>query len=387
MDTNRLRDVLPSNARGSGLSTRFRLPMGRVGLLIGLAVPVALLFVVSQFLGYALANVKDTQVGIQLHAGQPFRVVGPGVYTDLQPFAEMKTISIAGLPFEVQDPEVLTKDKQRIGVAVTGTVHRPGVDKSDVLLRNWAQYRTFYTDDMALVGPDKKAGLMRSIGQQAMKVCVGDLTFDDAVIGSARDVLRECIDKQLDALAVGYGLEVRNVVVHDVILSKEVQGQLDAITKARFDTQLAHQREEQAKAEAERELAVQQGQIRVEQGKIQEKARQDALTAELNQKRFAAERAVIETEKANQEFTAQRDLEIAKVQRLVAEENARSTLAPEQAKAAMHEASPRYTDLRRTEAMAGAYKQTDKFVVLPDGTNPYVFIGGEKPPVVTASQP
>ncbi len=48
-------------------------------------------------------------------------------------------------------------------------------------------------------------------------MCVGDLQFSEAVVGSARDVLRECIDSELDKLAKGYGLEVRNVVVPNIM--------------------------------------------------------------------------------------------------------------------------------------------------------------------------
>ena len=46
-----------------------------------------------------------------------------------------------------------------------------------------------------------------------MKVCIGERTFNDNVIGTARDVLRECIDKELSRLADSYGLQIANVVV------------------------------------------------------------------------------------------------------------------------------------------------------------------------------
>lgn len=332
--------------------------------------------------GYVLAPVGDRQVGIQFRASQPYQVVGPGVYTDVAFFADLKKIDVAGLAFESYDPEVLTKDKQAVGVKVTGTVHRPDVTKADVLMRNWAQYSTFYTNDEALIGipgVDKdpgKPGLMANLSKQAMKVCVGDRSFEQAVVGSTRDDLRQCIDTELDKLAKDYGLEVRNVIVPEVDPGKEVRAQLDAITKARLDTEIARQRAEQAKAEADRELQVQQGAIRVEQGKVQEKSKQDAVTAKLEQEKLTAQRAVIEAEKTNQEFAAKRDLEIAKVKSEVAAQDAKSALAPELAKAAMIESSPRYADLQKTQALASAYKATDK-IIIPQGTDPYLFIGGQ----------
>lgn len=340
------------------------------------------LVVLSSVFGYAFYQVSSTQVAIQFMAGQPIGVVGPGVYTDLRPFADIRTINVAGLPFEVADKEVLTKDEQRIGVTVTGTVHRPGLDKSDQIIRNWSQYSIFYTDDAALVGtkstdPEKPgtSGVMTALGQQAEKVCVGDLNFDEAVIGSARDVLRECINQELDNLAAGYGLEVNNIVVPNIVMSAEVQKQLDDITAARFNTQLAQQRGEQAKAEADRDLQTQQGAIRVEQGKIQEKAKQDAITAELNKKALEAQAEVIQQQKANELLTTQKDLEIQTTQAKVAEQEANAKLAETRVQAQIYQGAPEYVKLKQIEYMSAAWKNTDK-VIIPAGTDPYIFIGG-----------
>ena len=56
-----------------------------------------------------------------------------------------------------------------------------------------------------------------------MKVCVGDRIFDEAVIGTARDELRACIDDEVNKLAANFGLRVENVAVPDVLLSPDVQ--------------------------------------------------------------------------------------------------------------------------------------------------------------------
>ena len=365
-----------SRSAGKGGLT-FVVWFGVIAIVLGVGFAIA-----DSMLGYVLTPVGDRQVGIQFRASQPYQVVGPGVYTDVAFFADLKTIDVAGLAFESYDLEVLTKDKQAIGVKVTGTVHRPDASKADILLRNWAQYSTFYLNDEALVGLPAigdnpgKPGLIANLSKQAMKVCVGDRSFEQAVVGSTRDDLRQCIDSELDELATNYGLEVRNVIVPEVDPGKEVRAQLDAITKARLDTEIARQRAEQARADADRELQVQQGTIRVEQGRVQEKSKQDAVTAKLEQEKLTAQRAVIEAEKANQEYAAQRDLEIAKVKAEVASQDAKSTLAPELAKAAMIEGSPRYADLQKTQALASAYKATDK-IIIPQGTDPYLFIGGQ----------
>lgn len=361
-----------------------KLPLRRILVIGGIVLAVLLIFsMFSSFVGYAFRNVRDNQVGVRFDANRPYDVVGPGFWTDLRPFQSIQTVSTNALHFEVGDPEVLTKDQQRIGVTVSGDVFRPGKDKAEILIQNWGNYRTYYLDDEALIGVNGdagKPGLMANLGQQAMKVCVGDLNFSEAVVGSARDTLRTCIDTALSNLADGYGLDVKNVVVPNVALGEAVQKKLDEITQSRYETQLAQQNALKAQADADRDLAIQQGQIRVEQGRVQEKAIQDAKTAQLNKQTLEAQRAVIEAQKANDLFEAQKNLEIADARRLAAEKDAAAALAPELAKAKMLQDNPAYVDLQKTQALAAAWKETDKIIV-PAGTSPVMIVGDGTTPV------
>lgn len=349
---------------------------------------IILLNVAGMF-GYVWADVGDNEVGMKFSANQPYEVVSSGKWTEFGLFKSIRGIKVSEMPFRMSDDEVLTFDKQRIGVVVTGTVRRPGRENPHVLLENWARYKSFYLDDVLLVGREEMAGkevkvtpgLMQSLGQQAAKVCVGDLPFDKAVIGSARDDLRECINKELSDLASGYGLSVSNVVVPNIILNSGVQKQLDAITEARLAKELADQRKLQATAEAQQEQARQQGQILVEQGRVQEKAKQDKITADLEKQVKDAQYSLIEKDKVNILLAAQKDKEIADVNRQTAEINAKSQLAPETTKAQLYQASPDYVALLKVQAESAAYKETDKIIVLPSGTNPLVFIGEQNVPV------
>lgn len=361
---------------------RFR-GQAAVGVAIIVVALAVVLFIVHLFTGYWFEGVSSKEVGIKMHAGQPVGVVGPGVYTDLQPFADLQQINVSEIPFTVDDPEVLTRDSQRIGVQVQGTVRRPGLDRSDLLMQNWSRYSAYYTSDDALAGRDHgtkdkddkgQIGLMDNLGNQAVKVCVGDLDFAKAVIGSARDDLRECIQRELNTLAENYGLVVSNIVVPNVAISDAVKGSLDAITKARFDQQVAEQQRLTAAAQADQALAVAAGAIRVEQGKVQEQARQDALTADLNQKTLAAQRAVIEVQKANDLFSAEQDRNIQAAKAEAALQAARASKADEAALAAIYQSNPAYANQKAVEAQSAAWKATDK-VVVPAGTNPNVIIG------------
>jgi hypothetical protein len=357
----------------------------------------------SGIVGYVWHDVSANEVGIKMNANNPYEVVGPGKYTQIGLFESMVNISVNDLFFTISDDEVLTSDKQRIGVLVQGTVRRPGRGNPEVLLANYGRYKMFYTSDETLLGRSEtidvrtkdssgkdvsqkltvmNGGLMGTLGKQAAKVCVGDSTFDKAVIGSSRDDLSQCINKEMTKLSEGYGLTVANAMVPNFVLSPAVQEQLDLITQSRFSTQVANQNAELARAKADQDLATQQGQIRVEQGKVQEKATQDARTADLQRKALEAQNAVITADKANQLLTSQKDLEIAQVQRQVAETNAQAAVAPELAKAKVYETNPAYTNYLNIQTQSGALKATDKVFILPEGTNPIVSMGQSNPSVI-----
>ncbi len=367
---------------------------------VGLAVLWLITTSIFGMFGYIWYDVNDRSIGVKFSANNPYAIVGSGKHTNVGLFESMKTVTVSGLPFSVIDEEVLTKDKQRLGIVVSGTVHRPGLAKTNVLLQYWSTYANFYLQDDLLVGAEKKVtiekkvkdaqgreqvqkeekvqqvgGLMQDLGKQAAKVCLGGMLFDDAVIGAGRDKLRDCINEELDKLSEGYKLEVHNIVVPNFVLNAEVQEKLDQITSARLSTDLAKQREQQVTAEANQRVAQEQGQIRVDHGKVQEKAKQDAITADLERKAKEAQNAVIEADKKNVLLAAEKDLGIAKVNLEVAQQNAKAQLAPELVKVQIYEGAPSYLRYLITQALAQAYKNTDKFVVIPDNVNPMMFMG------------
>ena len=125
---------------------------------------------------------------------------------------------------------------------------------------------------------------------------VGDRAFNDAVIGSARDELRVCIDAEVNGLAGSFGVVVKNVAIPNVILAPEVQVSLDAITQSRLDTVLAAQDAIKAKEQAAADQAREEGAVRVTLSRQQEEVRQQTILADLQRQRFEANRAVIEAE-------------------------------------------------------------------------------------------
>ena len=353
----------PSNPRPSFLSL---IPGWFVGLILGVIV-IAVLANVSKSFWY-FEVIENDQVGVTIEAGEIQGVLQPGIAYDFGLFVDLVKITTSAVAITVDDPELITIDKQRIGLEVTADVFRPR--EADIVISNYSRYRNIYLNDESL------QQRMTAFTLQAMKVCVGDKKFDEAVIGSGRDDLRACIDDELSGLAEPLGLEVRNVAVPQITISPEVQAGLDAIVQSRLATEKAKQDAEKAKQEAIAQQAVEEGRIRVDQAKLQEEARQQAILQDIKRQQLEAELAVIEQEKVNTEA----QLELTNLQQQVADEQALVDIAKELALAALYEKYPSFVALQIALANAAAIKPTDKFIFTQEGVFPnLIFSNGTLP--------
>ncbi len=358
-----------------------------VTIIIVVVVIGILLAVSSQFF-YLFAKVEEQEVGLRFKSARIQEVVGPGIYSDVGIFVEMKTVSSQAISFDVTDEEIITKDKQRIGLKVTGSIFRPSLANKKRLQELWAKYQNIYLED------GEALFQVQSLTRQAMKVCVGDRTFDDNIIGTARDALRACIDDELNELAANFGLSIENLVVPEVILSPEVQVALDAIVQSRLETEKAAQDKLRADAQAKAEQARQEGEIRVEQSRIQEQTKQQTILAQLEQEkilaqkavieaeranelaRVEAERAIIEAQKSNELLAAQQDLDINMALALAAAEKAKADLAAQIALAELYTTNSGFLELEMVRANAGALQPTDKIIFTPEGMVPTLVLPG-----------
>lgn len=371
-------------------------------IIIGVVVVIAVfaLFIFGSQFFYLFEKVDAQEIGIQFSGGRIKDVVGPGVYSDFGLFVSMIKVSSQAIPFSVEDAEIITKDKQRMGAVVSGDIFRPGETEKDVLRENWSKYRGLYTDDAALVAK------VQDFARQAMKVCVGGNTFDNNTIGSARDELRECIDDELNDLAGSVGLMVRNVVVPNIILSADAQAGLDAIVQSRLATEKAAQDELKAIAQAAAEQARVEGEIRVEQARIQETTRQQTTLAELERQRVEAQLAVIEAQrantlaeleterqkieatKANEILAAERNLQIRELEADAMEAAARGEVALRKALALLYAEHPEFQLVTIAEANAAALSATDKIIFTVEGSAPTIVLPGPGiTPTVNVAQP
>lgn len=366
-----------------------RVPSGSPFIIVIVVAVVGLILMLfARNFFYAFERIDEQEVGVQFQGGRIKDVVGPGVYTDVGLFVQIVRVSSQAISFSVQDDEIITQDKQRIGLLVSGDIFRPNIVQKDTIQALWAQYRPIYLQD------DLARNRIQDQARQAMKVCVGDRTFDDSVVGTARDVLRQCIDDELNARAMNFGLRVENLVVPDVILSPEVQSALDAIVQSRLETEKAAQDKLRADAQAFAEQARQEGEIRIEQSRIQEQARQQTALAELEEQKVAAQKAVIEAERANELarveaqkavieaekqnelLAAQRDIEIAQSLAIAAKEQAKAQIAVETALAELYAGQPNYVQLLMVQANASALRATDKVIFTAEGMTPTLVLPG-----------
>ena len=334
---------------------------------------VVVIFVVAVLAGFSKSFwyfevIENDQVGVTIAAGEIQGVVQPGIAYDFGLFVNLVKITTSAVAITVDDPELITIDKQRIGLEVTADVFRPR--EADIVISNYSRYKNIYLNDESL------QQRMTAFTLQAMKVCVGDKKFDEAVIGSGRDDLRACIDDELSSLAAPLGLEVRNVAVPQISISPEVQAGLDAIVQSRLATEKAKQDAEKAKQEAIAQQAVEEGRIRVDQSKLQEEARQQAILQDLKRQQLEAELAVIEQEQVN----AESQLQLTILQQKVADEQALVDIAKELALAKLYADYPSFVALQIALANSAAIKDTDKLIFTPDGVFPnLIFSNGTLP--------
>lgn len=341
-------------------------------VLAGIALAVS-----SLQLFYFFVKIDPGWIAVQIKGGQITNVVGPGVYSDFGLFTQIVPVKVSAVSVDVTDPELITSDKQRVGLQVTADAFRPDIAKGDVIRSKWDQYRELFLNDDAL------RQRINSFALQSMKVCVGDRTFDQAVIGSGRDELRQCIDEELSKLATGIGVDIQNVVVPQIIISPEVQASLDAIVQSRLMTEKARQDAERAKQEAAAKQAAQEGEIRVQQSVKQETARQETILADLERLKLNAQIAVITAQQTN----AQKQLELQRIQLEIAKVDAQIDLASEIARANLLTENPNYLSWIIAQANASALRETDKVIFTPEGVFPNLIFGNALPTVTTNSNP
>jgi hypothetical protein len=173
-------------------------------------IPAALVLVLASLVltgCFINDDVQTDQSGVIVDGGRIVRCEGPGVYTELGLFYDLVEVSNATLTFEVNDPEVATKDSQLVGVSVTIQAQRKNDCESVTnLLTNWP----------ALVDDEQLRSVISATTNEAMKVGTRQFTLTELL--DDRNKLATAIKDALKADAEKYSTNIINVSIKNVAL-------------------------------------------------------------------------------------------------------------------------------------------------------------------------
>lgn len=357
--------------------------------LIILAAILALIVVVFYAVKpvYVLKGLGQQEMGVKIRAGEIVDIVGPGgIYSDFGLFVKMENYNIEGVSFEVSDDEVFTKDMQPVFVQISGKVFRPSLTSikninangdveyfsKEEISRHFVNYRQLYKDDTALISQ------MDGFSRQAMKVCVGQNDLRGNAVAEGRDTLRNCVESELEKLTREIGLYVNNIVVTDVQASEQAMTVINETNQYLLDAEKAKAQSQKLQEEGKANAVQKEAEIRVQQAAAQETARQRVVLAELEEKELIAKREVLKAEKENAILEQNLNVEKAKAAAKAAE----ADLANTKLLAEIYQLNPLYYQLKIAETNASTIKETDKMIVVPEGTMPQLVLGKDIIPTV-----
>ena len=360
----------------------------------GIIVLVVLLALAAAFVFfkpvYLMKGLGQQEMGVKIRAGEIVDIVGPGgIYNDFGLYVKLENYNIEGVSFSVSDDEVFTKDMQPVYVEIRGQVFRPsltsiksvGGDGSvsyfskDEIAQHYVNYRQSYRDN------DVLKTQMDGFCRQAMKVCVGQNDLRGNAVAEGRDTLRSCIENELEKLTSEIGMYVNNIVVTDVQASEQAMQVINETNQYLLDAEKAKAQAQKLEQEGKANAVQKEAEIRVQQAAAQETARQKVTLAELEEKELIARREVIKAEKENAILEQELNAEKAKA----AELQAQADLAKERLMAQIYEENPGYYQLKVSEMNASAIKQTDKVIIVPEGSMPQLVLGKDVIPVASVS--
>lgn len=276
---------------------------------------------------YWQRQVEESERGLVMPDGVTVQeVVGAGRYTNLSWYAEMDTIDVSAKTTSWSDPDLVTADKQPIGLAVGITYRRLSDDEN--IRAMWSSYRAEATSDDALAQQ-----VLNRIPRVAKEV-TSEYTLDEmlgvaAGEGSGRAIITQDLFDKLEPELAEAHIQLLDVGINNISPSEEY---LDLL-------------EEKANA-----------QVRVEVAREETKALQEQL--------------------AQEEAQTQIELEKARRQNQVNAELAQT-----------YEQSPEYYELERLRLLQGVIGDQDKIYFIPQGTNLSVFLTGDTTTPVPVSTP
>lgn len=261
---------------------------------------------------YYNKKIGSNEVGLKMDDGVTIsEVVGSGRYTNLGWYAGITPIDTSSKTAIWEDNDVWTSDKQVVGFTASITYARNSDEES--VRKMWKEYNAAANDNVEL------SKLISSRIPRIVKQVSTQMTLDE-MLGIAdsdknRTTMQMEIEELLSAELDSCGVKLIDFGVNNISVDPEYQAKMQEKSTAAIEIELAEQRAEQ-------------------------------LNKQLDQ------------EKAQTEI----DLEKARRQNLVAEENAK-----------VYEVSEEAYELEKLRIMKEMLKETDKVYFIPEGSDISMF--------------
>ena len=287
---------------------------------------VAVLFMLPLTTGcYFRVTVHPNEMGVRMSGGKISEIVGPGIY-DGGLYASMEIIDVSNKTTTWQDPALVTRDKQPIGLLL-GMSYARKRDADSIRLM-FERYRSESTSDEALATlvqnrvPRVAKSVTAKFSLNEMLGIEGRTQVEAAALG--RELVSNEILELLKPELAEFGVELSDVGVNDIAPDKQY---LDALSA-------------KAKASVDAEVAVEKTKQLVEQVK-------------------------------QEEAQTKVSVEIARRENLVAEE-----------KAKVYALSPEAYELKRLELLQGVVGDKPQFWFVPQGTDLSLLLSNQQGQVV-----
>lgn len=263
---------------------------------------------------------ESSQVGVETNRGQVTGIKPPGGHQSLDPFAGLDKIDVSAKTLEWSDPDLVTADKQPIGVSIAVTFARRR--DSDGIRLMWDQYRSEATNDEALLQQvnNRIPSVAKNVtAQYTLDELLGTAENEEA----GRSVIQQTLFDLLKPELEEFGVTLLDIRVSNFAPD---EGYLNLLR-------------DKAQVALEREIATQRTL------QLQEQLRQEE-----------AQTAI--------------DLERARRQNEVNQELSR-----------VYDTSDRYFELERLRLLDDVVGDTDKIYFIPPNTDLTLILGGQTAPI------
>lgn len=229
-----------------------------------------LLVTVFALSGCYFTNVESSEVGIETSRGSITDIKAPGGHQSINPFAQLTLMDVSAKTFEWDDPDLVTRDKQPIGVAIAVTFARKRDSESVRLM--WERYRSEATSDEALSQQVKnripavaKTVTARYTLDQLLGTGSDDVGGRSAVTQDLSDLLAPELDE--------FGVELLDIRVSNFAPDQAYLDLLKEKAQVSLRQEIAQQRTLQLNEELKQEEA--QTQIELEKARRQNEVNQE----------------------------------------------------------------------------------------------------------------